>query len=273
MMFENALSYSLRDVERTQRPKVILVDVAPFLSAHWAGNGSWSGEDRDLYISYNLDSRRYTADRLSLVYEITRDRGGSPADYLYYFFDISRCHENEPDLSRWNNAAPDLFRGYGYLVRNGMRQFSPEELCPDDGSVVEPAPRERQYLDQLLETAASLQAEVVFYTAPVYYRDASQPGRKNYVKNYIEEKGFPFVDFSGETRALGLDLATDFWSPDHFDALGAQKVTKRFCEYLESAFDLPDRRDDPAYASWTEDLPAWEKQLKIWSEADGGDAG
>lgn len=273
MMFENALRYSLTDVARNQRPKVILVDIAPFLSEHYAGNESWSEQDRDLYISYNLDSRNYTPDRLSLVYETTRDRKGSPADYLYYFFDLSRCHANPPDLARWNNEERDITRGYGYLVHNGMRQFSPEELCPDDGSVIPLNDCEQLYLDQLLETARGMEAEVVFYTAPVYHREHSQVGRKNYVKKYIEQKGFPFMDFSGDVEAIGLDLATDFWSPDHFDSLGALKVTKHFCEYLKTNFALPDRREDPAYAVWTEDIPAWKQQLDEWIQKDGGAAG
>ena len=268
MMFENALRYSLADVQRTQHPKVILVDIAPFLSEHWAGNESWSEQDRDLYISYNLDSRNYTPDRLSLVYEITRDRKGSPADALYYFFDLSRCHDNPPDLARWNNQEKDITRGYGYLVRNGMRQFSPEELCPDDGSITPLKDQEQRYLDQLLETAKTMEAEVVFYTAPVYYRESSQVGRKNYVKNYIEQKGFLFVDFSGDKEAIGLDLAEDFWSPDHFDSLGALKVTKHFSEYLKTHFTLPDRREDPAYADWAADLHAWQTQLQDWTRSD-----
>ena len=155
-----------------------------------------------------------------------------------------------------------------YLVHNGMRQFAPEELCPDDGSITPLKDQEQRYLYQLLETAKSMEAEVVFYTAPVYYRESSQVGRKNYVKNYIEQKGFPFVDFSGDKEAIGLDLAEDFWSPDHFDSLGALKVTKHFSEYLKTRFTLPDRREDPAYADWLADLPSWQTQLQDWTQTD-----
>ena len=149
-----------------------------------------------------------------------------------------------------------------------MRQFSPEELCPDDGSITPLKDQEQRYLDQLLETAKTMEAEVVFYTAPVYYRESSQVGRKNYVKNYIEQKGFLFVDFSGDKEAIGLDLAEDFWSPDHFDSLGALKVTKHFSEYLKTHFTLPDRREDPAYADWAADLHAWQTQLEDWTRSD-----
>lgn len=154
-----------------------------------------------------------------------------------------------------------------------MRQFSSEELCPDDGSITPLKDQEQRYLDQLLETAKTMEAEVVFYTAPVYYRESSQVGRKNYVKNYIEQKGFLFVDFSGDKEAIGLDLAEDFWSPDHFDSLGALKVTKHFSEYLKTHFTLPDRREDPAYADWAADLHAWQTQLQDWTQKDGGAAG
>ena len=67
---------------------------------------------------------------------------------------------------------------------------------------------------------------------------------------------------------LGFNDATDFWGVDHFDALGAQKTTDYLCKYIDSNYDIPDRRGDSGYAYWENDVPEWDEQLKSYIEQD-----
>lgn len=49
-----------------------MIDVAPYLSQHYAG--AWEDEkDQKLYISYNVDSKKYSMDRFRLLLEIISD--------------------------------------------------------------------------------------------------------------------------------------------------------------------------------------------------------
>ncbi|MCR5576706.1 MAG: hypothetical protein K6F56_06825 [Oscillospiraceae bacterium] len=266
VQFENALRYSLKDIERTQKPKIIMLDVAPFLYAHYAGNEGWDKKDLELYIKYNLDSRKYTLDRFALVKEMNDDVHGSFGDYWYYFFDISRYHTNKTVFEHYDNASKDIERGYGFLAHNGGAVFSPEKAVTDDGSVMPLEEREQEYLDKLLATAKEIDAEVIFYCAPVYYIKAEHLGRKNYLKTCIEKEGLTFADFSGDVEKAGIDYTTDLWSRDHFDSLGAIKTTRFLCEYLKSNYDIPDRRNDERYAAMNRDYIEWE-ELKAEYEA------
>ena len=268
VQFENSLRYSLADIERTQKPKIIMLDVAPFLYEHYAGNEAWDKEDLELYIKYNLDSRKYTLDRFALVKEINDDVHGSFGDYWYYFFDISRYHTKKAVFERYDNASKDITRGYGFLVHNGGAIFSPENAVTDDGSVVPLNGREQDYFDKLLETAKGIDAEVVFYCAPVYYDKTEQLGRKNYLRACVEKEGFTFADFSGDVEKVGIDYTTDLWSRDHFDSLGAKKTTRFLCEYLKSNYNIPDRRSDERYAALNRDYSEWEKLMGKYERED-----
>ena len=270
VMFENSIRYSIREIERRQNPRLIMVDIAPFYFEHYAGKEEWPEEDREKYIKYNLDSRKYNPDRFALVYEINRDRKGSFADYWYYFFDISRYHTNVFTLSHYDNAEKHIPRGYMFFEHNGASVFNAKNAAVDDGSVVPITEPEQRYLDQLLETAENADAEVVFYAPPIFFRKAVEVGRKNYVRNYIEERGFKFADFSGDTAKIGIDYKTDLWNASHFDSLGAEKVTRYLCEYIKSEFDIPDRRNDEKYAGLNDDYEEWKVLKKEYNEIDLG---
>ncbi len=272
VMFENSIRYSIREVERRQSPKLIMVDISPFYFEHYAGKKEWPEEDREKYIKFNLDSRMYNPDRFALVYEINRDRKGDFSDYWYYFFDISRYHTNELKLSHYDNAEKQIPRGYLFLEHNVGAVFSAEkEAKADDGHVDPITEQEQRYLDQLLETAEKADAEVVFYGPPIYFRKKIEVGRKNYVKKYIEERGFKFADFSGDQEIVGIDDKTDLWNASHFDSLGAEKVTDYLCRYIKSEFDIPDRRNDESYSELNEDYKEWMVLKEEYNAIDRGE--
>ncbi|WP_143064530.1 hypothetical protein [Pseudobutyrivibrio sp. C4] len=270
VQFENSLKYSLVDIERTQKPQVIMVDIAPFLYSHYAGNQDWDDDNHELFIKYNLDSRKYTLDRFKLVKEINDDMKGDFESYWYYYFDIDRYHTNYVNYNHFNNSEKDITYGYGYLEHNQGGAFSLEDTAIDDGSEQPLNEREQFYLDELIETADTIDAEVVFYCAPVYFRNSTEFGKKNYIKKQIEKSGFKFADFSGDIDEIGLDYTSDFWSINHFDALGAEKVTKHFSEYLVSELGVPDRRKDDRYSYLNDDYKDW---LELKSEYELRDLG
>ncbi|MCR4650596.1 MAG: hypothetical protein K5662_02460 [Lachnospiraceae bacterium] len=268
VQYENSLRYSLADIERTQSPELIMVDITPFLYAHYAGNETWNDDYYELFTKCNLDSRKYTLDRFALVYEINKDLHGSVVDYLYYYFDIARYHTNNISFDHIDNAEKDINRGYGYLDHNGGDKFAIEDLITDDGHKVELSEREQYYLDKLLIKAAEMDSNIVFYCPPIYFKDPDAFGKKNYLKDYIADQGFTFADFSGYTEKIGLDPKTDLWSYDHFDALGAQKVTRLLSEYIKDNYNIPDRRNDAEFDYMNDDYVEWEALLEEYQETD-----
>lgn len=268
VQYENVLRYSLKDICRTQSPKLILVDISPFMLGHYVSNGAWTKEYHNFFISYNLDSRRYAPDRFALVKELNDEIGGDFRSYWTYFWDITRCHTRRPDFRQFNNAVNDPARGYGYLEHNKGGEIHPETFLKDDGSVMPLSPLEQGYFDELLAAAKALGPEVAFYCPPVFFDAAGEYGIKNSIREQAENAGFTFIDLSKDRETIGIDPETDLWSNDHFDSLGAEKVTACIADYLHTHFDLPDRRQDPAYASWHADHEIWLGLKAQYAEQD-----
>ena len=262
VQFEESMRYGLREVCKTQSPKLIVIDVMPFMYQHWAG----FFDDPDTFIEYNLDSMKYSPERTALAIRINDTVDGDLGTLLNYLFDIRHNHGMTPDPMQWNNAVNDVARGYGYLKREGLSPIFME----DDGREEALGEPHESYFQELLAEADKLEAEVLFYCSPMHFTRNELYERKNYIKRIVEEAGYTFWDFSGETEELGLDIHQDFWSVDHLDSLGAEKVTNFLAPKLDEVYDLPDHRDDPAYASWHDDYEEWCELKKSYNAQDLG---
>ena len=270
VQLENALRYSVREVMKTQSPKLIMIDVCPFIEQH-SVNGVKDEAVKELWIKYNVDSMKYSVNRTQLIYEINRGTKGDIYSFFYYVFDISRYHTNLPSLKQYNNAYNDVNRGYGYLGRNGGAALDISTFAYDDGSEEAFEGYHEEYLEDLLSDIDELDCEVVFYCGPVIFIDSEgfhQYARKNYIKRIVEERGYTFWDLTTEVESIGLDYDKDFWCCDHFDSLGAEKVTKYLSKMIIEAYDIPDRRNDMRYASWNEDYQTWLIMKEEYNEQD-----
>lgn len=269
VQFENSLRYSIREVEKTQKPQLIMIDIAPFYYGHYAGVDEWDGETRERNIKFNLDSMKYSYNRVKLTQEINKDIGGNLYSYLYYFFDIFRYHTNKPSLQQYHNTIHDPGKGYGYLKRT----YGAVNLCDlikDDGSEMLLDDHQQKYLLQLLNEVDRLECDVVFFCAPVLFTNSDYIKRKNYIGRVINEAGYPFWDLSKDAQSLGLDYNTDFWSCDHFDCLGAEKTTSYIARKIKENYNIPDRREDPAYNSWHDDYQEWIHIKGTYRDSDFG---
>ena len=260
VQFENSLRHSVKEIMKTQSPKLIVIDVAPFILQHSAGQFP-EGENRELFIKYNIDSMSYSFNRIQLIQEINQESNGDMYSFLYYVFDICRYHTNKPSWEKHDNAYNDVTRGYGYLRRNGSSKLDTVTFFYDDGNEKSLEGCHQVYFDDLVSYTDQLECEVVFYCAPVIFVD-NQKGidwcaRKNHIKRILEEKGYTFWDLSLEVEAIGLDYDYDFWSYDHFDSLGAEKITKYISKRIIDTYDIPDRRNDAQYSNWNDDYQSW----------------
>ena len=82
----------------------------------------------------------------------------------------------------------------------------------------------------------------------------------------IEAAGYPVLDFNQHIDEIGLDFSTDFYDyGGHVNALGEGKCTEFLRQYLDSHYELPDRRSVQGYESWDS---AWELYQQKQSEAE-----
>lgn len=73
----------------------------------------------------------------------------------------------------------------------------------------------------------------------------------------------PFLDGNIDYEKIGIDFAKDYSDDDgdHLNLFGVRKMTKYLAEYLVRECGLEDHRNDPAYKSWSDILPAYEQEV------------
>ena len=78
-----------------------------------------------------------------------------------------------------------------------------------------------------------------------------------------EENGVDFLDGNNDLEGVGIDWNEDtFDRGDHLNLSGSVKLTEYLAAYLEKECSLTDHRNDPAYQSWEELLPAYEQEVR-----------
>ena len=250
VQFENSMPFSIRELSKTQNPKLVMIDLAPFMMKH----NSVVYQEVDCNMRYNTDGFSYSKNRFDLINALVPD----PEDRIYYYFDILYYHTNEPSLSSWNWELQNARKGYANL--NGNAVFTEEQWMEDIPENFEMPEDEVHYLDLLLEELEKHDFEVLFFNGPYfqYEEKLEQAKRVQWVKNYLTEKGYSYLDMNDYRKQIGFDSGTDY-SMDycHYHINSALKITEFLGEYLTENYSLPDHRSDVAYDLWKEQSLEW----------------
>lgn len=268
MQYEGSLRWNLREVQKTQSPKLFVIDITPFVLETYPTNAEYTEDERDLYFKYNIDSLKYSLNRAAIVEESANALGLGLMDRLSWHLDLSRYHTNLPNIAKWNNSRKPLQYGFDYLAKNGQSVVDVSAMLTDDGSSMPLAEGSEKNLSLLIEEAKKAGGEVIFMCSPMSFRKERQYRIKNHVMEKIREAGFVFWDFTKDREKIGLDYATDYWNYCHFDALGAEKVSANLGRTLKENFDLPDRRADHSAPEWEQSYPLWLERFESYKNTD-----
>ena len=116
-------------------------------------------------------------------------------------------------------------------------------------------PKTMEYFEKILATAKEHDIPVLLINAPYIV----QPDDKkvfNTLEEYLKTQSVyehvSYVDFNGMYDEMGLDFANDFADHNHLNVNGLPKFNNALGSYIEANYELPDRRGDTAFASYTE---------------------
>ena len=74
------------------------------------------------------------------------------------------------------------------------------------------------------------------------------------------EYGIDGINFNHPTLRSLMNNAYDFADKQHLNTRGSEVFFRRLGYELKKRFDLPDRRDDPDYASYDACLTVWKQR-------------
>ena len=199
-------------------------------------------------VSTVLDYFPLTLTKFNAVHELFTDFN----EKLGYLFHIIKYHE------RWKELTEADFNVTDYVLDNGSFKYEGSAIQVydvDTHSKIQPddmAPGSElctSYLRKMIELCKSKGINVILAEIPF---PATHDGQRfaNGVQLIADEYDVPYLNFH---RIPGVvSMSVDMANKSHLNDSGARKVSYYIGEYIRENYDLPDRRNDPAYASWNE---------------------
>lgn len=244
---------AIKDILRTQNPKLIVVEARRFRKQEAQGEIVFGARNM-------LDSLDVGLSRMEAVHYYCEKMNIPWEDALSLYIDLIQYHDNYEALTtklNWqladnrignNEIERQTYKGYAITSKHTVFEdpsanLTTETLDPDENSFM--------LYKEILEYCKEEEIPLMILSMPMVITEAESMGI-NVLTDTAESYGIPFFDMNLRYEEIGLDFATDFYDPHHVNVLGADKVTRYLASYLVEEYDLQDHREDPAYASWHE---------------------
>lgn len=231
----------IKEVYKTQSPKVVCVDLYPL-----AYDKSLAVESN---IYRNMLSMKTSSNSLSLL----KDYFGNE-DFKDYIFRWPIIHTRYKELEEYDfnlNPVNDFVRGENVV-------FNTEEIEPPASADMEFNPgnlteENEKWLNDLYNLSIEYNFELCLFVAP-YNTDAAKQEQIDAAAMFASERSIAFIDFNKMNSETGIDYKTDYIDDNHLNALGAEKLSRYLGNFLKDTYGLSDKRGQSGYEQWDEDL-------------------
>lgn len=242
----------IKDILRTQKPELIVLEVRKFCRA--------SGEDPGISAGARnmLDSLDFGISRMEAVHYYCEKMDLSWEEALSLYLDLIQYHDNYEALTtklNWqladNRTGTDeiekqTYKGYAIssdhtAYEDPSTNLSEEKKNPNANSLM--------LYEEILEYCQENEIQILPIVVPMVITE-EESMEINALEDLTESQGVPFLDMNLYYDEMQIDFSTDFYDPHHVNILGADKMTAYLAEYIAEEYDLEDHRNDPAYASW-----------------------
>ncbi len=235
--------YFLQEALKTQTPDAVVLDVfAATYSFEYSDDARQVTNTAGMKPSLTkLKAIRHSAPRsrwidLALGFPLYHDRYSEiTAEDFQYFF--------------WSRRQTEK-KGCG-------RRFGTGEVTLEKVTGEEPAAplyeKERQYLLEIIDLCSRRGIPLILINTPTAHRAAEQPYYQA-VRQIAADTGVPYYNLNEMDDVTGI-TKQDYWTDsEHLNSEGAAKVSRWLAGLLASKGLAADRRGDPAYASWDENV-------------------
>lgn len=261
----------MKEVEKTQDPALYIIELRGVLKGR---EDVADAHIRRITDSMHISSNRYDTIKLALEYagggtdagdsgddsgQTMFLSGGSvddgPLDYyvpiLKYHNRITAGNLTPKDIFLWRSK--NKVKGYVIGPKTLTSKAQKKPVCSDKRAALEP--ETEQTLNELLNYCDSLgdDKQVLFVLSP-YSMKSGEAEKFNTAADIVQARGYDVLNCNQPdiAKEIGLDWKKDFYNSKHVNYMGAEKYTKYLAEYISEHYDMPDRRGDEKYESWSE---------------------
>lgn len=100
----DAMANAVHEAMKTQSPKVLVIDVYPFIVSQMVGNV------KESYVRYNTDGYKYSLDRLKLIWDTFPEEW----DKTSYVFDLIKYHTNTFTWKNFSGEYHNVNKGFNF---------------------------------------------------------------------------------------------------------------------------------------------------------------
>jgi len=239
----HATYFLLREALKTQKPKVVVVDVRSIVYQN-NYNEAYNHLVFD-YVPFSLNKIQGIENSLEIA---------ANDSIVNYLLPLVKYH------TRWKEIMANDFSQVGkdktYALKGYYARYDSQKTDYDDyykiPELMELPERNRYYLDQIVETCKNENIELVFIKTPMAATWRQQ--YSNMMTDYLVDKDVPFLDYNTLLDEIGLDVKQDFFDDGaHLNDKGATKVSLHLGKYLKQKYNLPDHRGEEEFISWDND--------------------
>lgn len=239
--------YYLEEALKTQTPKLILVDAKASIY-----QDDYSKRGRTILSTYGI---RSLDTRLKAIAACVKEE-----DFADFALAFPELHSYYKKVEAESFAYPPTNGGRGpdwkgYIEMDVTEQHERPSLVWTNTKRTINA-RQQEYFEKLLTLAQAhgIPVMLVGFPNPDYANDHMY---YNSLWSIADEYDIRCVNYNDPELRVNLRYSSDFADWQHLNVKGSVTFSRRLGSDLRAMYDLPDRRDDAAYATWQSCADAW----------------
>ena len=235
--------YYLKECLKTQKPKVIVVDVLGAVVSY--------GDYPDYqYQIKNLLGMRPSREKIEAVLaSAPKEQWGN------FILELPTFHTRYNELTKedFEYMPWDHHTDRPTIINEVSETVYPQSIrstknVPQAEPLTE---KQEKYLRALIELCREESIPLELISSP-YEASDMELGRFLTIEELVSEyDGLRFTNFNDCYQDYGIDPQHDYYDPGHFNTFGMPKYAKAIGQMLKDSYDLPDRRLDPDHIWYT----------------------
>ncbi len=235
---------AIKDIEKTQNPKLIIFEPRKLLSGH--ETTEFGRDTRNVFDAQDISIDRFKAIRyFQKLYSVTTK------DAIGEYIGIIQYHDNFEALKNPENwVLIDNRLNPGYEDENSFKgtilaaRHTAVEAPSDEvfiGSEKSISAEAEKTLTDIIEYCKSSGIELMLVVSP-YSINEDNEAEINYITKVCDKYGIIVLDTNKLYSEIGIDFASDFDDTEHVNGFGEDKFTAYLGNYLKEHYDLPDNK-------------------------------
>lgn len=257
MQRPKAAKYLVEEARKTQNPDLYVFELRMYL-----------GSDEILrenmaYTRGVLDNMKYSANRIRAIKELV------PVDdaegRLSYYLDIFKYHSNWKSLIQPSQLAtfaynrPHPMKGAVVKAAVGPCEMADHSAVTERMAITED---QELVLRDLINYLKENKLNALFIVTPYVFTEEEQM-KYNYISDIVCDAGFDYLNMNDYYHELDICFEEDFADyGTHTNAIGMEKCSEFFGEYLALNYEFVDKRDNQEYADWNEAASLWREEME-----------